>query len=92
MAQLLYTLGDHLRQGFGTARAISEHAEQAHLVTVLCFGYQKQIKSFVGSTLLSYHRIITFIVCPFYIHGLEETVLHYLTFGGHQLKYGYKLQ
>jgi len=41
MAQLLYTLGDHLRQGFGTARAISEHAEQAHLVTVLCFGYQK---------------------------------------------------
>jgi len=41
MAQLLYTLGDHLRQGFETARAISEHAGQARPVTVLCFGYQK---------------------------------------------------
>jgi len=41
MAQLLYTLGDHLRQGSVMARAISEHAGQASVVTALCFGYQK---------------------------------------------------
>jgi len=41
MAQLLYTLGDHLRQGCLMARAISEHAGQASLETALCFGYHK---------------------------------------------------